>query len=234
MELYIQIIFVLALAKFCLKAAMTGRFWTMACYAFFAALVSLALYPTVIEQPATVITNLLADRELVTDGAVLTTTEAILGIFVSVFLLSNYFKPKGQRRKSVFVLKVVPGILWIFAVAYFELLFFRQRVGADFGATAAIYAGIVFAVVLLAAGFIHLFVRHESMKLELKIMLNMGILLIGLLVNASAADSTVVYATVSNVEWSALAALTAGTACFFLLGLLLSKINFKKLINRHN
>ena len=231
MELYIQIIFVLALAKFCLKAAMTGRFWTMACYAFFAALVSLALYPTVIEQPATVITNLLADRELVTDGAVLTTTEAILGIFVS---LSNYFKPKGQRRKSVFVLKVVPGILWIFAVAYFELLFFRQRVGADFGATAAIYAGIVFAVVLLAAGFIHLFVRHESMKLELKIMLNMGILLIGLLVNASAADSTVVYATVSNVEWGALAALTAGTACFFLLGLLLSKINFKKLINRHN
>ncbi len=166
MELYIQIIFVLALAKFCLKAAMTGRFWTMACYAFFAALVSLALYPTVIEQPATVITNLLADRELVTDGAVLTTTEAILGIFVSVFLLSNYFKPKGQRRKSVFVLKVVPGILWIFAVAYFELLFFRQRVGADFGATAAIYAGIVFAVVLLAAGFIHLFVRHESMKLR--------------------------------------------------------------------
>ena len=227
MELYIQIIFVLALAKFCLKAAMTGRFWTMACYAFFAALVSLALYPTVIEQPATVITNLL-------DGAVLTTTEAILGIFVSVFLLSNYFKPKGQRRKSVFVLKVVPGILWIFAVAYFELLFFRQRVGADFGATAAIYAGIVFAVVLLAAGFIHLFVRHESMKLELKIMLNMGILLIGLLVNASVADSTVVYATVSNVEWGALAALTAGTACFFLLGLLLSKINFKKLINRHN
>ena len=220
MELYIQIIFVLALAKFCLKAAMTGRFWTMACYAFFAALVSLALYPTVIEQPATVITNLLADRELVTDGAVLTTTEAILGIFVSVFLLSNYFKPKGQRRKSVFVLKVVPGILWIFAVAYFELLFFRQRVGADFGATVAIYAGIVFAVVLLAAGFIHLFVRHESMKLELKIMLNMGILLIGLLVNASAADSTVVYATVSNVEWGALAALTAGTACFFLLGLL--------------
>ena len=234
MELYIQIIFVLALAKFCLKAAMTGRFWTMACYAFFAALVSLALYPTVIEQPATVITNLLADRELVTDGAVLTTTEAILGIFVSVFLLSNYFKPKGQRRKSVFVLKVVPGILWIFAVAYFELLFFRQRVGADFGATAAIYAGIVLAVVLLAAGFIHLFVRHESMKLELKIMLNMGILLIGLLVNASVADSTVVYATVSNVEWGALAALTAGTACFFLLGLLLSKINFKKLINRHN
>ena len=120
MELYIQIIFVLALAKFCLKAAMTGRFWTMACYAFFAALVSLALYPTVIEQPATVITNLLADRELVTDGAVLTTTEAILGIFVSVFLLSNYFKPKGQRRKSVFVLKVVPGILWIFAVARTE------------------------------------------------------------------------------------------------------------------
>ena len=90
-----------------------------------------------------------------------------------------------------------------------------------------------FAVVLLAAGFIHLFVRHESMKLELKIMLNMGILLIGLLVNASAADSTVVYATVSNVEWGALAHYRR-YGLLLPAGLLLSKINFKKLINRHN
>ena len=234
MELYIQIIFVLALAEFCLKAAMTGRFWTMACYAALAAIVSLAVYPVVIRQPANAITALLADRELVTDGAVLTTLEATLGIFVSIFLLDNYFKPKGERRKSVFVVKVIPGIIWILAVAYFEMLFFTHRVGADFGATAAIYAGIVFGTVLLAAGLIHLLVRHESMKLELKIMLNMGILLIGLLVNASVADSTVVYATVSHVEWGALAALAVGGAVCFLLGLLLSKINIKKLIKRHN
>ena len=41
MEHYIQVIFVLALAKYCLKAAMTGRLWVMAAYAAVAAVVAL-------------------------------------------------------------------------------------------------------------------------------------------------------------------------------------------------
>lgn len=233
MELYIQIIFVLALAKYCLKAAMTGSFRVMACYAAFAALLSLAIYPIVIRQPVTAISNLLADHSLVTDGAVLTTLEATLGIFVSIFLLNNYFKPKEQRRKSVFALKVVPGVIWIAAVAYFELLFFKSRVGYGFGATAAVYAAILFAGVLLAAGATHLLVRRESMKLELKIMFNMGILLIGLLVNASIADYNISDAS-TPVEWGALAALAAGVTLLFMAGYFLSKINFSKLFKKHN
>ena len=76
MEHYIQVIFVLALAKYCLKAAMTGRLWVMAAYAAVAAVVALVLYPAVITRPVTIVAGLLADRRLVTDGAVLTTLEA--------------------------------------------------------------------------------------------------------------------------------------------------------------
>ena len=50
MEHYIQVIFVLALAKYCLKAAMTGRLWVMAAYAAVAAVVALVLYPAVITR----------------------------------------------------------------------------------------------------------------------------------------------------------------------------------------
>lgn len=222
MELYIQIIFVLALTKYCLKAAMTGRLRVMALYALGAAVVALALYPVVITQPVTIVAGLLANRSVVTDGAVLTTLEATLGIFVSIFLLDNYFKPRAQRKRRIFVLKVVPGILWMLGVAYFELLFFRERVGADFRATAALYAGILFAAVLLTAWAIHTLIRRESLKLELKILLNMAILFIGLLVNATVADYNLSNAQ-PNVAWGALGALLGTLVVLFAVGLWLSK-----------
>lgn len=222
MEHYIQLIFILALAKYCLKAAMTGRLRTMVLYALAAATLALLLYPVVITQPVTLAAGLLADRRVVTDAAVLTTLEATLGIFVSIYLLDNYFKPRAQRRRRVFVLKVVPGLLWMFGVAYFELLFFRERVGADFRATAALYAGILFAAVLLTAWILHTLVRRESMRLELKILLNMAILLIGLLVHATIADYNLSNAR-STVAWDALGALLGTAALLFAFGLWLSR-----------
>ena len=222
MEHYIQVIFVLALAKYCLKAAMTGRLWVMAAYAAVAAVVALVLYPAVITRPVTIVAGLLADRRLVTDGAVLTTLEATLGIFTSIYLLDNYFKPRAQRRRRIFVLKVVPGVLWMLGVAYFELLFFRERVGADFRATAALYAALIFAAVLLTAWVIHTLIRRESLKLELKILLNMGILFIGLLVNATVADYNTSDAQ-STVAWGALGALCGTAALLFALGLWLAR-----------
>ena len=81
MEHYIQVIFVLALAKYCLKAAMTGRLWVMAAYAAVAAVVALVLYPAVITRPVTIVAGLLADRRLVTDGAVAELGETTLRVF---------------------------------------------------------------------------------------------------------------------------------------------------------
>ena len=107
-------------------------------------------------------------------------------------------------------------------VAYFELLFFRERVGADFRATAALYAALIFAAVLLTAWVIHTLIRRESMKLELKILLNMGILFIGLLVNATVADYNTSDAQ-STVAWGALGALCGTAALLFALGLWLAR-----------
>lgn len=226
METYIQLIFVLALVKYCLKAALTARFWTIALYGGFASVVALAIYPIVIEQPVTIISMLLSEGVLVANGAVITTIEAVAGIFVSVFLLDNYFMGKESRRKSIFILKVFPGLLSMVAIAYFELMFFRWRVGADFTQTALLYSGVVFSAIVAIATTLRYLIRGESMKLELKVLLNVGILIIGLLVHSSIADYNLSYADV-QIEWSALAALAGLVVVLFLSGIYLPKINIK-------
>lgn len=228
METYIQLILVLALAKYCLKAALTARFWTIVLYGGFASIVALVIYPIVIEQPVTIVSMLLSDSVLVANGAVITTIEAVAGIFISVLLLDNYFMRKESRQKSLFILKVIPGVLWVVAIAYFELMFFRWRVGADFMQTALLYSFILFSSIVAMATALKYSLPGESLKLELKVLLNVGILIIGLLVNSSIADYNLSYADV-QIEWGALAALAVLIIVLFFAGIYLHKINFKSL-----
>lgn len=228
MELYIQIIFVLAAMKFCLKAATTGRLWVIFIYAFAASLLSFAMYPIVIEQPLTIISDLLANKTVVTDIAVLTTIEAVAGIFVSIFLLDNYFMERSKRKRYVYALKVVPGIIFVFALAYFQLQFFKIRAGEDFLATALIYCSIIFGFVSLLSIAIKQLITAESLRLELKILLNIAILVIGLWINSAVADYNLSHAE-TTIEWGALIAISLILVSLFGLGYLLSKMNFKKI-----
>lgn len=228
METYVQLILVLALAKYCLKAALTAHFWAIVLYGGFAAIVALAIYPIVIEQPVNVVSTLLLDKALVANGAVITTIEAVAGIFVSVFLLDNYFMRKESRKKSVFLLKVIPGLLSVVAIAYFELMFFGWRVGADFMQTALLYSGGLFSLIIAVATTLKYLLRGESVKLELKVLLNVSVLIVGLLVHSSVADYNLSHADV-HVEWSALATLVGLVVVLFFTGIYLPKINIKSL-----
>lgn len=229
MEVFVQIVFILALLKYCLKAALTGRFWIITLYSVGASLFALIIYPLVITQPVNIISELLRNHTIVTDGAVLTTLEAIFGIFVSILLLDNYFMPRSQRKRSIKLLKVLPGILVFPAIAYFELLFFKMNVGVDFMISAIIYALILFISITLIALFIKTQLRHESVKLELKIMLNLGILIIGLLINSTVADFNLSNAQ-TIIEWKPLLTMAVIATTLFALGILFHKINIKSLL----
>lgn len=226
METYVQLILILALVKYCLKAALTARFLTIVLYGAIAAAIGLAIYPLVILQPVTIVTMLLTDEVLVANGAVITTIEAVAGIFVSVFLLDNYFMRKDKRKRSIFILKVIPGVLSLIAIAYFELMFFSWRVGAEFTQTALLYATIVFLSIIAVAAALKYLLRGESLKLELKVLLNIGILIIGLLVNSSIADYNLSHADV-EVEWGAMMTLIGVVAVLFFAGIYLPKLNIK-------
>lgn len=229
MEIFVQIVFILAILKYCLKAALTGRFWGIAIYSASAALFAIAIYPFVITQPVNIISELLASKKFVTDGAVLTTIEAVFGIFISIMLLDNYFMPRQKRKKSIAILKVLPGILVLPAIAYFELLFFKMNVGVDFIVTTIIYASVLFVAIMLFSIFIKTQMKHESIKLELKIMFNLAILGIGLLINSSVADYNLSNAQ-TVIEWQPLVVLGIIAIVIIIAGIFCPKINIKSLL----
>lgn len=231
METLVQLIFIIALAKYCLKAALSGSLWRLVGYAAAVAVVALALYTVVIEQPLTIITQMLADRTSVANLALITTAEAIAGIFISVYLLDNYFKPKAERSKLAFTLKIVPGVIVFCAIAYFELLFFKLRAGSDFLQTAALYAALLFAVVFTIGLVAKYTIRGESLKLEVKVILNMAILMVGLLVSSSVADYNISHAQ-ATIEWEALVALVVGAVALIAAGVWSQKINFNNILKQ--
>lgn len=232
MEVYVQLILLLALIKYCLNAALSSRIWIILCYGLLASLVSLALYPLVIEQPVTLVSSLLSNDPMVSDGAVITTIEAVAGIFTSIYLLDNYFMPRAKRKKSIYILKIMPGILFCLAIAYFELQFFKWRVGGNFVTTAVIYAIGVFVMLVGTALLLNYVLKGESPKLELQILLNIAILIIGLFINSSVANYSI-----SNAEyiihWGALFTILSLAATFFIAGFYLRKINIKSFF-KHN
>lgn len=217
METLVQLIFIIALVKYCLKAALSGSVWLIVGYAVAAAVVAMGLYPFVIEQSSTLLADMLTDKQTVADMALLTTAEAIAGIFLSLYLLDNYFMPKERRRRLAFVLKIAPGVLALCAIGYFELIFFKFRAGNDFLTTALLYAVLLMGGVLVVAFVIRYAMRGESLKLEVKVILNMAILVVGLLVSSSVADYNISHAQ-ATIEWGALLVLVLGSLALVGLG----------------
>lgn len=248
MEQFLQFIFVLAIAKYCIDAALTRRVAVMAGYALVLAAVAFALWPTVIGWRGDMIADLLSDGPLVADAALIITVEAVAGIFISVLLLdnvfdetsaieftriaearkrlpkANYFMPKEKRRRSLFVLKVLPGVICFFAAVYFELLFFRSFVGVDFLTLALSYAGIVAAGVFLLSAALGWLMPGESTKLEAKIVLDMAILFMGLFVNASIASYNV-SSSRTEVSLAPLVVFVSAAAVMAALGFLCYKVS---------
>ncbi len=230
METIIQLIFSIALLKFCLKAALSGKVMVICIYGLLLAGVSFALYPMVINQPLTILSDLLSSTVVVENMALLTTAESVVGVFISIHLLDNYFLPKAKRTRGAWLLKIIPGVIVFFAVAYFELLFFKFRVGGDFLFTALMYSGVLGVGVVALALLLRYVLDGESLKLEVKLILNLAILVLGLLVSSSVADYNISRAQ-TTIEWKALVAIVLGAVALIALGVWLHKINFKQKIS---
>ncbi len=230
METIIQLIFVVALLKYCLKAALSARLLYIVGYGFAIAALSFALYPIVINQPLTIISQLLESRAVVENIALITSAESIVGVFISIYLLDNYFRPRAKRTAWARFIKIAPGVVSLFAVCYFELLFFKWRVGGDFLVTALMYSGALLAAVVGMALLLRTLIEGESLKLELKLIFNLVILTLGLLVSSSVADYNTSNAQ-TTIEWGALITILLGSALLIASGVWLHKINFSQKIS---
>jgi len=231
MEQLIQIILIISISKYCLKAALTGSLRHIALYSLTAGLIAICIYPIVISQSMNIIDTFLSNKKIVCDASVITSLEAISGIFISLTLLDNYFKPREKRSKFIALIKIIPGVICFVGIAYFELLFFKRLVGVSFEITASIYAIIIFIATFLFSILLKYLLKGESVKLEFKIILNMLILILGLLVYSSVADYNLSNAQ-TTIEWRALATISVIAISCLAIGYLLYKINFKQLIKK--
>lgn len=231
MEQFIQLILIISIAKYCLKAALTGSLRHITLYSLIAGLIAVCIYPIVISQSMNIIDNFLSNKKIVCDASVIISLEAISGIFISLTLLDNYFKPKDKRSKLMALIKILPGVICFVGIAYFELLFFKTLVGVSFEITASIYAIIISIAIFLFSIFLKYLLNGESAKLEFKIILNILILILGLLMYSSVADYNLSNAQ-TTIDWKALVTISGIVMFCLLLGLLLYKINFKQLIKK--
>lgn len=222
MELLIQIILLSALMKYCLKAAGNASLKAMGGYVLFVLLWPFALYPIMINLPVNIVSELLKERSVVSDCAVVVTVESVAGILLSLKLLENYFRPKMLRSRLLATVKVMPGVLSLAAMAYFELLFFRIRAGSPFLSTVALYSGLLAAAVFVASYLLKLLLPGESVKLELKMLLNLFILAVALSVNSAVSGYPSSNASAS-VDYGAFAAIASVFAIFALSGFMAEK-----------
>lgn len=229
MEVYVQLIFILAMVKYSLKAALSNSLWILLGFAVGGAVAAYCIYPFVIAQPVTIITQMLGDQQVVQNMALLSTAEAIAGIFISVYLLDNYFMPKRKRTKRAFIIKIIPGVLAICSIAYFELLFFKWRAGYDFQETALFFSLLLFLLIAAVSLLIKYLLKWESLKLEVKLLLNLSILTLGLLVSSSVADYNISNAH-ATIEWGALIVMVCITLFFIAIGVWFNKIDIKKIL----
>ncbi len=231
MEIVLQLIFVVAILKYCLKAALSGRLLLIVGYGLVLAAVSFALYPIIISQPLTIITDLLASKTIVENIALITTAESAIGILISISLLDNYFRPKEKRTAWARFIKIMPGLVVFFAVAYFELLFFKWRVGGEFLVTSLLFSLVLLVGVVLVALLLKKLIEGESLKLEMKLIFNLAVLTLGLLISSSVADYNISNAQ-ATIEWAALISIIVGSLVLVALGIWLHKINFKNKISK--
>lgn len=225
MEVIIQLIFILSIIKYCLNAALSNNLKVVIGQGVLLAIFAFALYPIVINQPLTIIKELLSSKEVVENIALLTTAESIIGILISIYLLDNYFRPKIKRTKWAKFVKIVTGVIVLCAVGYFQLLFFKWRVGGEFLTTSLLYSSALFIGIVATSLLLKYLLDSESLKLEVKLLLNLAIMVLGLLVCSSVADYNTSNAT-ANINWQALITVILGSLILVLLGIWMQQINF--------
>jgi|GEM_PF-2266679 len=186
METVFQVILILGLVKYSVKASILGHWGGLGAYALCAGLVVMMLYPAIIVMESDVFEKILMDQKHVSAVAVLVTIEAIIGMLISIGMLDNLFS--GKKKTLLNLLKYTPGIVVFGSVFYFELAVFRHAAGIGFLDLAIISSLVLSSGVFLAASGIKAILPDQATRYELIFLSNIMLLFLSVLLNAGLAD----------------------------------------------
>lgn len=234
MEILIQLIFIIAFLKYCIKATMNKGMFSILAYSVALGIVILLIYPSVITKPITIINDILNHKDNLSNLAVIISSEALFGVWISLTLTNNHLTAHSQiskQNKTLKILSIVPeGILIILGTAYSELLFIGNRVGSNFMWSAILFALITIAAVATLALIFRYSINTYDLKIKFNLTLNLILLASGLFLSSSIAGYNNPNSIIS-IEWNALAAVLLLASLLFATGIWLDKININHKLN---
>lgn len=231
METVVFVLMILVCFSFMLKQTYRKN-RSVAVIAVVCALFTGLMWPYAIEQSKTQIADWLADTALMLDTAVLLTLEVILQM--TFCMLAAHVQISGLLRKRTLwmyrALRWFPGIL-IFPVLFSALvaLIFAFP-GVSFSLLSWSMAAGVLILIPVGTWLLRRAMPEKDVRLELLFLVNALIAVLGVVATVNGRTAV---AGMSEVDWSALAALAVIIVLGALAGFVAYRIKLKKKAKKH-
>lgn len=231
METVVFVLMILVCFSFMLKQTYRKN-RSVAVIAVVCALFTGLMWPYAIEQSKTQIADWLADTALMLDTAVLLTLEVILQM--TFCMLAAHVQTSGPLRKRTLwmyrALRWFPGIL-IFPVLFSALvaLIFAFP-GVSFSLLSWSMAAGVLILIPAGTWLLRHVMPEKDVRLELLFLVNALIAVLGVVATVNGRTAV---AGMSEVNWSALAALIVIVVLGALTGFMAYRIKLKKKAKKH-
>ncbi len=216
----LQIIFILSLFRFAFRVIFFEKKIALIFTSIFIFVVSLSIYPRVLQQSGDFYTIAMQNKSFVQDLSVIITFDAILGIILSILLLRIFFKRSSNKLLDWFLL--MPDFLIIGFIAYLEQQMFYIFTGNSFFMSTLILAVLISIAVVLLSLLINKIIPDKAAKYELNFITNIFILMAAIALNTyTSSYNTVNYQ--SKLEWKNTLLFFTLATLGFVLGFLIKR-----------
>lgn len=221
METVVVVLMILVCFNFMMKQTYRKR-WSVAAIAVVAALFVGLMWPYAIRQSKTQIADWLANTQLMLDTSVVLTVEVVLQM--AFCMLAAHVLTTGPVKKRTLwayrTLRWFPGIL-IFPVLFSGLVYLIFSFpGVSFSLIAWSMAAGVLVLIPVGTLLLRWLLPEKELRLELLFLTNALTAILGIIATVNGRTAV---AGISEVDWGALAGLTALLATGGLIGWIIYK-----------
>lgn len=221
METVVVVLMILVCFNFMMKQTYRKR-WSVAAIAVVAALFVGLMWPYAIRQSKTQIADWLANTQLMLDTSVVLTVEVVLQM--AFCMLAAHVLTTGPVKKRTLwayrALRWFPGIL-IFPVLFSGLVYLIFSFpGVSFSLIAWSMAAGVLVLIPVGTLLLRWLLPEKELRLELLFLTNALTAILGIIATVNGRTAV---AGISEVDWGALAGLTALLATGGLIGWIIYK-----------
>ena len=208
----------------CLLKLSFRKWWQAATFGLICGIFVIAAYPTATLQSKTQLADLMADRSMMSDIAVLVTIEVSLCLSYCFLASKKIFG--GELSRWGKVLQWYPSLLIFPALFYLLTQTMYAMPGQSFGSIAWTLAAITAVGMPLLSYALRKLLPEDDFRLEVHFLVSLFVCVLGLI---STVNGQVAYAAVdTSTDWKMLSAATLLFACAFGGGFIWNRMKWRR------